>query len=160
MASIYMSRFVTAFGMGRTKIPPCGTRSWHWKNNDTPEDPPVAEAIDEPGFLQFMRETQEELPEQEGGEAAEKARHDQTLQRADPPQVRYDNVDRHKDHREGDHQGKQDGEEDQVCPAIRDAGEAIARVEMRICPTVCKTEMMAELIRPLTNGTSGSLSNS
>src|SRR5690349_11169240 len=73
-----------------------------------------------------MRKTEEELAEQESCEAAEYPWYDQSLQCADPAQVRYNDVDWYKDHCKGDHESDQDGEEHLISPTIRDTGEAIA----------------------------------
>src|SRR5690242_16028255 len=73
-----------------------------------------------------MRKAEEELAKQESGKATEEARDDQPLKRTYPAKVRDDDIDRHKNHRERDHQGRQDSEEDLVSPSIGNACQPIA----------------------------------
>src|SRR5579884_250324 len=131
------------------------------RHHHAPENSPVTQTIHTPGFLQFFREAEEELTEQESGKTAEQAGHHQTLERADPTQPRNNNVDRHENHREGDHQGHQDRIEDCVRIAIRNTSQAITRQRgNQHLPCGLQDCNDGRVFYADRNGTSGSLSSS
>ena len=113
------------------------------RDDDPPEEAPVAVPVEAGRFLEILRQREERLAEQERAEPGREERDDQALVRVDPAEIRDGRVVGDDRDLERDHQRREEEHEDRALQREVEEREHVrGQVAVAICPSVMKNTTM------------------